>query len=66
MHCIKIIFGKIYDYIGQIYYYEGSLKLATYYHDRAIQGEIEKTNSAIKRISQEMLSEFDKKIKENC
>ena len=29
---------KIYDFLGQIYYYSGSLKIAQYYHNRFIQG----------------------------
>jgi hypothetical protein len=45
----------VYDYLGSAYYYQGKLKESQYYHKRFTQGEYEVNDSAIKRISFEML-----------
>lgn len=43
--------------MGSAFYYQGRLKESQYYHKRFTQGEFEKHNSAIKKISAEMLYE---------
>jgi tetratricopeptide (TPR) repeat protein len=48
----------IYDYLGECYYSQGNMKEAQYYHTRYIQSEIEGNDSAIKKISNEMLSDY--------
>lgn len=45
----------IYDLMGSAHYYEGNLRESHYYHRRFTQGEFEKHDSAIKKISSEML-----------
>lgn len=47
---------RLYDWLGQTYYYEGQAGYALYYHNRYIQGELEAPDSAARRISFEMLS----------
>ncbi len=42
---------KIYDLLGQCYYYEGNSASAQYYHNRYILGENQNTESAVRRIS---------------
>lgn len=49
----------IYDRLGNAYYNEGVLQEAHYYHKRFTQGELEKNDSAIKKISAEMLNEVE-------
>lgn len=51
---------RFYDWLGQAYYYQGEATHAHYYHTRYIQGELEEQDSAVRRISYEMLTEFDK------
>jgi hypothetical protein len=45
--------------MGNAYYYEGVLKESQYYHKRFTQGEFERQDSAIKKISSEMLAEME-------
>jgi len=45
----------IYDFLGSCYYYDGKLSESHYYHKRFTQGEYERGDSAIKKISVEML-----------
>ena len=52
----------IYDCLGSAYYYQGSLKESQYYHKRFTQGEFEGNDSAIKKISAEMLLDYEKHI----
>ena len=49
----------LYDRLGNAYYNEGNLQEAHYYHKRFTQGELEKNDSAIKKISAEMLNEVE-------
>jgi hypothetical protein len=48
----------IYDHMGNACYYEGSIRDSHYYHRRFAQGECEQQDSAIKRLSAEMLQEY--------
>lgn len=52
----------MYDYLGSAYYYQGKLKESQYYHKRFTQGEYELNDSAIKRISTEMLQEYEQHL----
>ena len=49
----------IYDYIGTALYYQGEVKESRYYHHRFSQGEYEHPESAIKKISAEMLLDYE-------
>jgi hypothetical protein len=48
----------LYDHMGNTSYYEGNLRDSHYYHRRFAQGEVEQQDSAIKRLSAEMLQEY--------
>jgi hypothetical protein len=48
----------LYDLMGSTSYYEGNLKESHYYHRRFAQGDCEMADSAIKRLSAEMLQEY--------
>lgn len=49
----------LYDLLGSAYYYQGNIKEAQYYHKRFTQGEFENSDSAIKKISAEMLLDLE-------
>jgi hypothetical protein len=49
--------------MGSAYYYQGNIKESQYYHRRFAQGEYEQNESAIKRISIEMLYEYQQHLK---
>lgn len=53
---------QIYESIGTNFYLQGDIQTAKYYHMRFMQGKAEHTDSAIKKISAEMLLEFDRNI----
>jgi len=48
--------------MGECYYNQGNVAEAKYYHMRYIQGETEDSDSAIKKISAEMLHDYNKVI----
>lgn len=52
----------IYDFLGQCYYSQGKMKQAQYFHTRYIQSETEHNESAIKKISNEMLNDYNRQI----
>ena len=53
---------KVYENIGLSLYYQGYAQDAEYYHTRYSQCELQKENSAIKKISKQMLQEYFKRI----
>ena len=48
--------------MGSAYYYDGNQREAQYYHQRYTQGQIERSDSAVKLISAEMLNEYDRHV----
>lgn len=48
----------VYDFLGLCYYHQGKMKEAQYYHTRYIQSEVEDNDSALKKISNEMLNDY--------
>ena len=52
----------MYDWLGQAFCNQGHATYALYYHNRYILGEQEDNDSAVRRISFEMLAEFDKSL----
>ena len=53
----------IYDYMGTAYYYMGEVRESEYYHHRFTQGEHEKASSAIRKMSTEMLVDYEMYLK---
>jgi len=52
----------IYDFLGQCYYNQGKMKEAQYFHTRYVQSETENNESAVKKISNEMLTDYYRQI----
>ncbi len=52
----------IYDIMGSCYFSQGKMKEAQYFHTRYIQNSTEDAESAIKKISNEMLNDYYKQI----
>jgi hypothetical protein len=50
---------SIYDHIGRLYSSMGEAKRAHYYHSRYSQAESETADSAARRVSAELLAEYD-------
>ena len=52
----------IYDMFGKALFYEGKIKESKYYHTRYSQSEVERQDSALKKISSEMLEEYNRYV----
>ncbi len=53
---------EVYDCFGQIHNQKGKIKLSLYYHEKFAKNILQPSSSALKKISKEMLRDYDTHI----